>query len=79
MNVSQARAIVRASQQRRARQAALPPAWRDDEEGVIFCRSHRQYHEVRWWDCVPRWVWAVAATDAAWIIAGIAGEIAGVM
>lgn len=78
MNVSQARAIVRASQQRRARQAALPPAWRDDDD-VIFCRSHRQYHEIRWWDCVPWWVWGVAAADAVWIIAGIAGEIAGVM
>lgn len=66
MSVSQARAIVSARQSRRARQAALPPAWSDDED-VIFCRSHRQIHEVRWYDCVPLWVWAVAATDVVWI------------
>lgn len=78
MSVSQARAIVSARQPRRARPTALPPAWRDDDD-VIFCRSHRQLHEIRWFDRVPLWIWIVAATDVVWIIAGIAGEIAGVM
>lgn len=72
------RAIIAARPSRRARPTALPPAERDDDD-VIFCRSHRQLHEIRWWDCIPLWVWIVAATDAAWIIAGIAGEIAGVL
>lgn len=75
MNVSQARAIVRARPSRRARPTALPPAERDDEEDVIFCRSHRQLHEIRWCDCVPLWVWAVAATDAVWIACEIVGVL----
>lgn len=72
------RAIIAAIKRRGRVAASLPPAGRGDDD-VIFCRSHRQLHEIRWCDRVPLWCWIVAATDAAWIIAGIAGEIAGVM
>lgn len=39
-----------------------------DGSDVVYCRSHRQRHEIRWFDRVPGWLWFVAATDAAWTL-----------
>ena len=67
MSVSPTRAIIAAIKRRGRVAAALPPAWRGDDEDVVFCRSHRQIHEIRWCDRVPIWIWIVAATDVVWI------------